>query len=371
MNFDYLVKKAEGLLKAAPYVLFSVGLKALSTQFGETIETVQAIVDQLNQLQFDECSAAKDIVNYVMTGETPAIAKEINDLTTNAMKLGQGISKHWGNATKATNDNPPAEKKKIVDANITDPLARELLTGSGTVLELLSDKNYITGNEAAAIRALVGDIVYDNPKQSVSFSKGCSDAMTFEQYLNSPTPFQQTAGGDCKTNSKSIKQRADDNLAVLINALTDDSARKGTLNADVVNFINRSDIPVFAYLSSASITGEDYLRSAVSTVSSAVAAGYAYGSLNNLSTTVMSVISGLRQNLAKQDIYVETLLDKLSNYNNDIRKRMDGFQAGYDSTMTRLSTAYEMARKFEAINQNLYQIREASILIEGRRGETR
>lgn len=366
MNFDYLIKKAEGLLKNAPYVVFSIGLKALSTQFGETIETVQAIIDQLNQLQFDECSAAKDMVNYVMTGETPGIVKEINDIGTNAAKLGKGISKHWNNANKTTNDNSAGEKNKIVNSSVTDPIAKELLTGAGSVLSVLTDKGLITGSEASAIRALVGDVEYDNPKSSVSYFNGCAANMTFNQYINEQTPFQDRVNGACSKNTKSIKQRSDEYIATLITALTDDSKRKTALSNDLVSFIIRSDVPVFSYMSSASIAGADYLNATAPNVSSAVAAGYAYSSLSNLSRNVMSVIKGLGNNLAKEDQYVEFMVKALNSFNTSIQERMTSFQNEYSITISRLSQILTMAKQMEDMNKELYKIRQDSILITGK-----
>ena len=111
MNADYLVKKAEGILKNAPYVIFSLGLKALSTQFGDTIESVQAIVDQLNQLQLDECSAAKGLVQLA-TGEIPSsLTEEFNRLTSNAENLASGIAKSW-NKSKISVDNTANKVKQ-------------------------------------------------------------------------------------------------------------------------------------------------------------------------------------------------------------------------------------------------------------------
>ena len=62
LNSDYLVDKLESMISAAPAIAFQIALKTLSEQLATTLSEFTAIVDRLNQLQFDDCKASKAII---------------------------------------------------------------------------------------------------------------------------------------------------------------------------------------------------------------------------------------------------------------------------------------------------------------------
>ena len=62
MDADYLVDKFESMISAAPAIAFQIALKTLSEQLATTLTEVTAIVDRLNQLQFDDCKSAQALV---------------------------------------------------------------------------------------------------------------------------------------------------------------------------------------------------------------------------------------------------------------------------------------------------------------------
>lgn len=51
LNFNYLVKMAQGVLQAAPYVAFSLALSVLSQQTGGVLDKAIALANQLNHIQ--------------------------------------------------------------------------------------------------------------------------------------------------------------------------------------------------------------------------------------------------------------------------------------------------------------------------------
>lgn len=369
MNADYLVKKAEGVLKNAPYVLFSIGLKALSTQFGDTIEAVQAIVDQLNQLQLDECAAAKGLVNMAVTGDVSSITNEWDRLKTNTTNLVDGVGKTWNKVSGKTNNEPKEEKKKVTDSKIKDMRAKELLTGTGYVLEKLVDWGDITEAEANAVRALVGDVNYNNDgeESNYKYRAGCAANATFDSYLAEPTPFQtkrDIESQTCKYSSTSIYNRTQDILSKLYDGYTDSGKRQTEFDGATLDFLNRSGIPVMAYFSTASMAGNDYLQATVRLMGDAIAAGYAYGSVETLSASIHKITNGLRGTMSDQRYYVEGIVKALDDYNSAITKRLNDFRVGYDIKIASLNSNFELTRKSEQAAREINEIRKASYLTD-------
>lgn len=367
MNADYLVKKAEGVLKNAPYVLFSIGLKALSTQFGDTIEAIQAITDQLNQLQFDECSAAKGLVNMAVTGDVSSITNEWDRLKTNTTKLVDGVSKTWNKASSQTDKSPKEEKNKITDKKIKDPRAKELLQGTGYVLDRLVDWGNLTEAEAQSIRAIVGDVYYNNAGEEGEYKylAGCATNVTFNSYLTDNTPFQKSsdlAAQNCKYNATSIHGRTLDVLDRLYLGYTDAAKRQVEFDSGTLEFLNKAGLPVMSYFAAASIAGDDYLKSAKSVMNEAIAAGYAYGSLETLSASVYKIMKGLSSTMSDQKYYVEGITNALNSYNEAINKRMADFQSGYNIRMANLVTNFDFAIKSAEAANEIKNVRKSSYL---------
>lgn len=374
MNADYLVKKAEGVLKNAPYIVFSIGLKSLSSLFGDTIEAVQSITDQLNQLQLDECAAAKGTVS-LLSGGSSGLTEEWDRLTTNADNLRKGVARDWHKLKMKVDNNPVEEKNKSAAGVIKDPKVLKFISGSGHVLHVLADDSIrrLTLAEAEAMRALVGDIYFNNTGKDattggkldggiVRFVDGCESTMTLKSYINAKTPYQVAGQTVCGQSTLSIYERASDSLEEIKNALIGASDITKPYDTGIVAFINKTDLPIFAYMSSASAAGRNYLDSTVEALVPVVAAGYAYGSLKNLSNSVRSVITELESDLGNQAAYTEKLLNALKDYNRVIRERMKDFESEYDLEVQRLNSVFALVRQFEETNRNIYEIRNAALL---------
>ena len=65
MNTDYLVNKLQAILTGAPAVAFDLALKTLCEQCSNTIKNFEALADNLNSMQLDECAASKELVGIV------------------------------------------------------------------------------------------------------------------------------------------------------------------------------------------------------------------------------------------------------------------------------------------------------------------
>ena len=376
MNADYLVQKAKGVLQNAPYVLFSIGLKSLSSQFGDTIESVQAITDQLNQLQLDECSAAKGVISFAMgeEGAASGLLSEWDRLQANTANLKDGIGKTWDKIRTQTDNDPQAQVTAAKDRKIKDVKAREFLMGKGYVLDKLAtaDANwgYITQDEANLIRALVGDVYYDNTgtESIFTYKSGCAAEIKFDDYLYEPTPVQTSAqlaaGEDCTYNGLSIAARTNAILDALYNGYIDKASSQIAFTADTINFLNRAEIPVMTFLSTASSAGSEYLGATMHVMNRAVASGYAYGSLKNISAIISRITFKLRNSMMEQD-YSEGFIRALNQYERNIRLRLETFENEYSIIMERMNTTFELARKSELAAKEIENTKKGSFLFQG------
>lgn len=372
MNADYLVKKAEGILKNAPYVIFSLGLKALSTQFGDTIESVQAIVDQLNQLQLDECSAAKGLVQLA-TGEIPSsLTEEFNRLTSNAENLASGIAKSWNKSKISVDNTANKVKQDTINRKQVKGIAKDIISGKGYLLALLSSNQYqrITVNEANAIRAMVGDVYYNGTNKTddgndkemdiTYLTEGCASSVDFKNYT-SDTPYLQTAGSkECKRGKISIEEMVANSLSGIQSALTDNTSQP--LDDELIKFITKTDIPIFAYMKTAALAGEEFLTSSVDTLTPLVASAYAYYSYNNLSNNLRKVIRILEEELNNQVGYTLQLVGKLREYKKRIDDKMKKFESEYSIATGNFNYKYQLAQSFQKQNEELQKIRSNSFL---------
>lgn len=372
MNADYLVKKAEGILKNAPYVVFSLGLKALSTQFGDTIESVQAIVDQLNQLQLDECSAAKGIVQLT-TGNIPSgLAEEYNRLISNGEALVNGFSKSWNKLKTDTDNFANKVKQDTIDRKKVTGIAKDIISGKGYLLALLSSSKYqrITVNEANAIRAMIGDVYYNgtptaddgNQKDMdiTYLTEGCASSIDFKNYT-SDIPYLQKAGSQkCDRGKESIEDIVSKALIGIKKALLDDTSQP--LNNDLIIFITKTDIPIFAYMKTAALAGDEFLSSSVDTLTPLVASAYAYYSYKNLSNNLSKVIWTLNEELNNQVGYTFQLVGKLREYKKRIDEKVKSFESEYAIASGNFNYKYQLAQSFQRQNEELQKIRSNSFL---------
>lgn len=342
LNPSYLIAKAEGLLRNAPYVIFSLGLKALSTQFADTIDAVQSITDQLNQLQFDECGATKGLVSLAMGEGASGLTAEFDRLKSNTSKLARGISKNYTSSSALTNEDPVAAKKDDIDSKNMDKRLKELATGEGFILEKLVDWQYLTKGQADAARAIMGDIHYENTKgkeskQIVKQVVGCAATISFKDYVREDTPLQRSPmDKTCGKENESIYERADKNIEALYISLTDPSKRKDVIDTEVANFVTSNQLPILAYLQEVSVDKE-FAAGELPLLSDAAAAGYAYHSFLNLSNILNMVIMSIEDKVNAEDDYLHQVRQGLEKYGESLNKKMVIFRYGYMENLQELN----------------------------------
>jgi len=349
LNPSYLIEKATGMLKNAPYVAFSIGLKALSTQFADTIDAAQAITDQLNQLQFDECGAAKGLVSLAMGDGASGLTAEFDRLTSNTSKLVNGIEKNFTTAMTSTNENPTEAKDDAIDKKKNmDPKLKDLATGTGYVLRQFVKWNYLTKSQANAARAIMGDISYDGENDSkVVLTQGCASTLGFKDYVIEKTPLQEDPSrAGCQYESESIYERSDRYIYALYTAFTDPSKRKEIISKDIADFVTSNTLPILAYLKDVSVD-KAFALGELDFLKGASAAGFAYYSLLNLSNILNMVVASIEDKAKAEQDYLIQVQQGLREYREKLNNKMTVFRDGYIANLQELNIQLSSIEKLK------------------------
>lgn len=176
MNVEMLVQKLQNILSAAPAAAFDIALKTLAPQVSDTIKSLEAIVDKLNNLQLDDCKAAKALVGVASSPFSSIMSEgvkaEMTAAQTDFMQssgvstLYKSVTDTWKNATtpstlpdaKETKDQAKADMEAAANASISGcPAALKNIFGGGSVLEKIGTEKGLPSSHIASIRGYIGD----------------------------------------------------------------------------------------------------------------------------------------------------------------------------------------------------------------------
>ena len=209
MNMDYLVQKLQRILAAAPAAAFDLALKTLTPQVSETIKSLEAIADKLNNLQMDDCKAAKALV---------ATIADPNDMnaTMSAAKTDFMVSSGLGDDWKGSIDNLKNSVTKMFTSGAPSaPPVQQAANGavqgcpapllnlfqSGSLLDNIASAKGIDPDQVAIIRGFIGDVMIFTPNDTgsdymTSVVPPCGNT-TFQSLVDGTAQIRATATADC------------------------------------------------------------------------------------------------------------------------------------------------------------------------------
>jgi conjugative transfer pilus assembly protein TraH len=162
LDFEYLVDKFQRILQSAPAAAFDIALNVLCEQCSQTISKLEAFVDQLNQIQLDDCKASRAMVAKVMSPfadsetEKQKLAAIQNDFMISS---GMANLAYENNKETEANDNLPITDLKQALAGCPQDL-KDVFATSGSLIANLSEKIGLKNSGYVdLIRGYVGDII--------------------------------------------------------------------------------------------------------------------------------------------------------------------------------------------------------------------
>jgi conjugative transfer pilus assembly protein TraH len=305
MNTDYLVDKLQGILSGAAAVAFDLGLKTLCEQCSNTIKNFEAIADNLNSMQIDECAAAKELVGIVMDENgvhSTEVMRERLGTAIKENKLKQGVVEMWDMATKedqANNNVPQAGDVSNVTSGCNAEITSTFLS-AGSLLENVGSKMGIPITHIDLIRGLIGDVQLEGPANAykVSYEAPCSE--------NNPDDIKAFAYGDvyAKNSAGTCSQISDSNrdlVQYVTNTLTSIAGKvetKGVLTSDEQSFLEANPLAALPILKTA--VGADMRDAVITGLADITAKAYSLQMLSDLYVRADIVARKAKEMLEKQ-----------------------------------------------------------------------
>ena len=285
VDFGYLVNKLQNIMSMAPLFAFKYALKSISESADDVIEDIEATIDLLNQIQLDECKAAKTMGVYIADaftdqGQEKARALSEFKLSTGVEDLFTEVKETWlANNSETT----PAENS---DLETGCPAEINTLKNHRSFLDYYCAAHSIDAAFCNLLRGYTGDVVFQH------------DAVNNTTHVQNLAPcggsniksFTALVDGTCRMNPGFTDTttctayngaKIETYVASRLNSVYTAMLNRNPLSAPDVAFMQTLPDPVYSWLNSLYMSNVP-AATAVSILSRHAALAYAYNILVNL-----------------------------------------------------------------------------------------
>lgn len=283
LDVDKLVQNFQLILSAAPAAAFDLALKTVAPQISDTIKSLKAMVDKLNNIQLDNCKASKALVALPFSFGDPSSQSALEANATADIldfKNSSGFTQDWDkgwkdlqkNATALYND-PFGTSSAAIAAKASlaqdaagatgscPVLLTQILNSPGSVLDKLGARRGIPPEYINQLKAYIGDVAVntDNGFPKAEYQKPCT-GVTYDTMLNgtAKTMVDNTYGAQESTYCKNpgsgvvpLQQKISDAMNKLLIA----QQTKGSLDNTSANLLQGIPISITSGLTLASEAG--------------------------------------------------------------------------------------------------------------------
>lgn len=288
LDTDYLVQKLQRILSAAPAAAFDIALKTLAPQVSDTIKSLESIVDKLNNLQLDDCKAAKALVTMT-PNPFSGKAGEAYDAEAAAAKTDFMTSSGLGNDWKGSIDKLKTSMKNLVSGGkATDvqqvsnasiagcPAVLKTVFTGGSVLEKIGNMKGIPSSYVDSMRGFIGDVYVVTPADTGAdydavYLPPCGKN-TYQSMIDGTAQIADNEGV-CKANSdtnSNLTLYVAKNLTIISNKIKSRTA----LSDPEYQFLASIPLPIMPALRGAIQTGTE--TTVISKLADVSAKGLAY-----------------------------------------------------------------------------------------------
>lgn len=264
MDTDHLSEKLQHILTNAGAVAFDLALKTLCEQCSNTIKNIEAIVNELNSMQLDDCAAAKGLVGIVADENGIRSAEEMQERLSTAIKENKLVSASntmWYDLTqeeKDANGEVTPEDVKDLMTGCSDDVKDIFLNGK-TLLGSLgkSDKLDIPVSHLNLIRGLVGDVKMEgeNNQYTITAIDPCPENTpeSLKSFLDG-TVYVKNESGTCSAITDTNKNLVEYYGKMLSQIATKIEGNSAGLSTDEQDFLNSNPLSPLPILKSAVAT---------------------------------------------------------------------------------------------------------------------
>jgi conjugative transfer pilus assembly protein TraH len=253
---EYLVEKFERIVQAAPAFAFQIAMSEFCVQCINGMNTLTAIMDQLNSMQINDCRMSKRLVTAV--AEDKNVFKELSAEALGKYSLDEGLSKNTQDVAEKVESagGGSSEDTNVLIADCPD-VFRQVFT-NGSVLhnaaELIGMEGY-----ADVMRGLIGDAIVTYDSSAKLFNVQKLDYCPANKDLDSLDLVDGTAeikrvDGSCASAGMTSVRDLVRNRMMGIAAKVSPGANV-PLTPDETAFIARSPFPMVSLLGDASARG--------------------------------------------------------------------------------------------------------------------
>lgn len=225
---DWVQSRAQGVINAAPYAAFEIGLKTYCPTCLETIRSVQAIIDKINAISLDECAAAKAVV--ALSADKLSGSEQGAEHYTNYMESA-GLTGWFGETKGELEDQRDMKKASEGCSGIVQDLRTD---GTHSIMKVMADKVGMEAQNVLIFRALLGDITYNIGGGTYHHVPACysqQEALeVFRDDSGNPTVWEITEANQPPCNATftmSLSQQIYNQIEEIIRAMKD----KDNINA--------------------------------------------------------------------------------------------------------------------------------------------
>lgn len=202
LDVDKLVEKLQRILSAAPAAAFDIALKTLAPQVSDTIKSLEALVEKLNNLQLDDCKAAKALVSVPIDAAKGFGIDSAQDAAKEAMTdfmVSSGLDQDWKsniNQLQAdikdmftTNKLKSTKVKEQTDAAVAGcPETLKNVIAAPSLMSYLGSRRGIPAEYIDIMKAYIGDVVITQAtgKYDMHYHAPC-EKVTFDSLLKGPS----------------------------------------------------------------------------------------------------------------------------------------------------------------------------------------
>ena len=307
LNFDYLVTKLQRVLQSAPAAAFDMALNTLCTPCSNTIKSLEAIANELNNLQLDDCKASKVLVTSIASqfNSSPKLKAEAEQ----SFNMYKGLTDLPDKVRSIWKANDNASQKTVTETMQGCPatLKSIMIQENSTLLSQMAVYKFLPESHANFIRGIFGDIKYtkkgDPPQYTWIPVPKCDDNnnLTVDGFIKGDVYVRPATG----TDSESACAKTTDTKANLVqwayNTLSNIASKieaKSNLTEEERNFINSIPIPIHPALKTGIMTGQ--IATIVYQMSDLVAKAYAYRMMSEATNVFGNIIHSIKVVLAKE-----------------------------------------------------------------------
>jgi conjugative transfer pilus assembly protein TraH len=162
LNVNYLVQKFEKILQAAPAMAFDLALSTLCQQCSNIMKGLEALANDLNHLQMNECHDAKVLAAQIVSPFTDnpkieAEAQQNYSLVTGIQNMYTDIQKQ----VLSNNGQPTLSNESGMYSGCPADIVNLFMTQGQSVFSAVAANRGIPTSHVELVRGLIGDLQFD------------------------------------------------------------------------------------------------------------------------------------------------------------------------------------------------------------------